>query len=120
MGPAETTGIVIIVVAVLQGIFKFAEHVIAKYGNKSEGVTNKEILEKLRDLPVGLSDRQTEQLKVLYDLHNVKDADGMPVWYQPRSLAETQKEIVSELRSIAETQYKTLDIIERLENKLDS
>ncbi len=124
MGPAETTGIVIVTVAIIQGIFKFAEHLIAKYGSKSgseseDRISNKDVLEAIV-ANCGLTDRQSEQLKLLYDQHNVKDSDGMPLWYVPRSWAETQKEIVSELRSLAETQHKTLDIIERLEKRLDS
>ena len=30
----------------------------------------------------------------IHDMHNVKDSDGFPVWYVPRSWQQTQKEIM--------------------------
>ena len=117
MGPAETTGIVVIVGLVLQGVFKLAEHIIGKYGEGE--VTNKQILDVLTKRPCGLNDRQSEQLTKLHDLHDIVDSDGVPLWYVPRSWATTQKEIVTELRGIAETQHRTLSLMLRLEKKLE-
>lgn len=123
MGPGETTGIVIIVVAVLQGIFKLTEHVIAKYSHTPQldrdAVSNRDVLDAVITSKCGLTESQAEQLRMLHELHNIKDTDGVPLWYVPRSWADTQKEIVNELRSITETQYKTLSLIERLEKKLE-
>ena len=66
-----------------------------------------------------LTPEQNMMLKSLYDLHNHIDTDGVPLWYVPRSWAETQKETVTELRVVTEIQKKTLDIIERIERRLD-
>ena len=66
-----------------------------------------------------LTEEQTMHLKNLYDLHTHYDMDGVPLWYVPRSWAETQKEIADKLCMLSETQNKTLDIIERLERRLD-
>jgi len=126
MGPAETTGIVIVVVAVVQGIFKFAEHLIAKYGEAKDEIPNRDILELIRTKHCGLNEQQSGQLRTVYDLLNSRDGDGTPLSFVPRSWATTQREIVAELRnvanelrSVAETQHKTLNIIERLENRLE-
>lgn len=43
----------------------------------------------------------------IHDMHNVKNSDGIPVWYIPQSWANTQKEI-------QETNLKTLEILKDL------
>ena len=53
------------------------------------------------------------------DMHNRYDADGTPLWYVPRSWADTQKDVVDQLRIITETNMKMLGIIERLERRLE-
>ena len=56
-----------------------------------------EKLDKIED-KAGLSERQAEELKLLHNLHNVKDSDGSPIWYVPRSWAATQREIVDKIK----------------------
>lgn len=46
-------------------------------------------------------------VKQLYDLHNVKDADGVPVWYNRQSL-------VVAIESLAESAKQQTRLIEQL------
>ena len=121
MGVAETTGIVFVVALMLQGLFKLGSHLIDKnLETKAENsVTNKELLDALTNRKCGLNNRQAEQLTRLDDLHNRMDVDGTPLWYVPRSWANQQKEIVDAVRGIAETQFKTMSLLEQMQKKLE-
>jgi len=69
----------------------------------------------------------------LFDMHNKTDESGRPVWYVPAELAETQsiladlirgisenqREISETQKSISEMQRKTVDILEKIERRLD-
>jgi len=112
MGPAETTGIVIITVAIIQGLLKLTEHLINKHADVADELKDDKILSVLSV--------QSQQLKDLHDSHSRVDADGIPLWYVPRSWMEAQKQIVDRLQKITETEYKMLGIIERLERRLDN
>lgn len=96
--------IVAITVCAVEGLIGIIKMLINKFVDKD------------RDY---LTTEQHMMLKSLYDLHNHIDTDGVPLWYVPRSWATTQRDIVSELRILSEIQKKTLDIIERLERRLD-
>lgn len=127
MGPAETIGLVVFSVFVVQGLMKLITILIDKFGKntvQNNEIVTKDVLDAVNNLQssfnkkhCGLTEKESEALKVLYDLHNVKDIDGMPIWYVPRSWAVTQKEVVDKLQVITETQSKMLVIIERLERK---
>ena len=63
-----------------------------------------------------------EHVQDLLNMHNVKDNDGTPIWYVPRSWAETQKnisdsqqQIVMSLQSISGTQKSIAKTLERME-----
>jgi hypothetical protein len=122
MGPAETTGIVIITVAIIQGLLKLVEHLINKYSDKDEENTVDEILKKVIEIEdkCGLNEVQAGQLKDLYDSHSRRDADGIPLWYVPRSWMTTQKDIIDRLQEMQATDFKMLGIIERLERRLET
>lgn len=51
----------------------------------------------------------------LWDLHNQKDSDGIPVWYVPRSWLTSQHEIAARLQQVADVQRRTLELLERME-----
>lgn len=128
MGPAETTGLVLFSVIVFQGLMKLISVLVDKFGNgtKSNSILPKDLLEAISDVhseikekKCGLTEIQGQELKMLHDLHNIKDADGTPLWYVPRSWAVTQKETVDKLHLITETQFKIVDAVSRLERKLE-
>jgi len=104
MSTGIIAAIVAIVVCVVEGLIGLVKLLINKFVEKDKNY---------------LSDEQTLMLKTLYDLHTHYDMDGVPLWYVPRSWAETQKEVTDKLYSIAEAQNQTLSIIERLERRLD-
>ncbi len=66
-------------------------------------------------------DSRMDEIKVvvdkIFDMHARFDEDGTPLWYVPRSWSSTQDQIVETLRDIAETQRRTVDILERLERR---
>ena len=69
---------------------------------------------------------QDRMLKAIYDAQTRCDSDGTPLTYTPRSWANTQKDVVtmlghmtSTIADIAATQQRTLDIIDRLERRLE-
>ena len=104
MSAGLIAAIVAVTVCAVEGLIGIIRMLISKF------------VEKDKDY---LTTEQHLMLKALYDLHSHYDKDGVPLWYVPRSWADTQKEIVTELRMVTEIQKKTLDIIERLERRLD-
>jgi len=122
VGPAETAGIVVITVAIIQGLVGLVRHLIDK--NK-EGRENSQVdeiqaaIQELKDRPFGLTSEEKTWFRVLYEMHVKYDSDGSPLWYVPRSWSETQKEIADKLSNVSETQNKTLVIIERLERRIE-
>jgi hypothetical protein len=46
----------------------------------------KEDIKKLHDI--------YDMTKKLLEMHNIKDDDGLPVWYTPRSIVESQSELL--------------------------
>jgi len=53
----------------------------------------------------------------LWEVHNKHDQDGVPVWYVPRSWAETQEKVVENLRQVAELTRRSLELLERIERR---
>jgi hypothetical protein len=61
---------------------------------------------------------RTAQLVVkLWEVHDRRDQDGVPVWYVPRSWAETQEKVVENLRQVAELTRRSLELLERIERR---
>ncbi len=121
MGGPETAGIVVITVVVIQGLMGLIKYIIAKNNSNKENLNHNSIMLKLNDIEdsCGMTDNQDFWLHELHKMHTRYDSDGTPMWYVPRSWAETQKEIVNQLRSVSEVNMKMLDIIERLERRLE-
>lgn len=125
MGPAETAGIVVVTVALIQGLVGLVKYLLKQRQEETEQKSNREVIDLLHNIKdkvgsdCGLNEIQSSQLRELYDLHSRVDPDGVPLWYVPRGWAETQKDIVERLQRITETEYKMLGIIERLERRLE-
>ena len=75
---------------------------------------------KMQELMLQKIDKIGEETSKTLDMHARYDTDGTPLWYVPRSWADTQKEIVDRLHGITEMNMKMLGIIERLERRLES
>lgn len=105
MGPAETAGIVVITVAAIQGLIGLVKYLIDKRNGKRVTVD---------DTDYGLTEKQSAQLYAMHEIITLKD-EGLPLVYFPRqSMGDVQKEIATQLRSVAEMQLKMLGIIERM------
>lgn len=121
MGVGETAGIVVITVAIIQGLIGLIKHLLGKQKAVAEASNLLRIENKIEKMEEKLGQKcfaeaERDQLRALYDMHVRYDADGVPLWYVPRSWAETNKEIADKLRTVTELQFKTLGLIERLEN----
>lgn len=57
-------------------------------------------------------------LKEIHDIVQLKDSDGVPLVYWPRSQTETQKEMAETLRDISRAQDKTVDRLELVADRL--
>lgn len=126
MGAGETAGIVVVTVAIIQGLLKLGEHLINKYTETKNEKNHDKVIDALEDIcqkinvQCGLNELQSQQLKELHDWHSPRDADGVPLWYVPRSWTATQQEIVNRIQRITEIEFKILSIIERLERRLEA
>lgn len=108
-GTVPTAVLVVIVYALLE-IIKFS---ISK-------LTAPPKEEKTEAQAIGLTAEQSRQLQFLYDSHNRHDADGIPLWYVPRSWATTQKEVVEMLKEVAKVQSETLILLEGVAKQVSS
>lgn len=112
MENAALVAVIGITMAIIQGGIGLVKFLINKYSHKETddkaNATFKKLV-KIEDLTVKL-----------HEMHNRYDSDGTPIWYVPRSWADTQKDIVDHLHSITEMNMKMLGIIERLERRLDN
>jgi len=118
MGPVETTGIVIVTVAIIQGLIKLVQHVIDKKSVTEKKPDIYQTLQEIKDkigTECGLNEKQSAQLFATHNLLMQKDSEGMPLVYFPRqSWGDTQKEIAERLQTVSEMQMKMLGLIERL------
>jgi hypothetical protein len=73
---------------------------------------------QINDKPT-LSDDQNTMLQDLHNWHNKTDADGIPLWYVPRSFIESQKEIVEVLSEISSHQERTTFLLEALLKRIE-
>jgi hypothetical protein len=87
-----------------------------------------EMKNSLKDLPKEcptLTEDEHDALMDLLKMHDVKDMDGVPLWYVPRSWQKTQEETLKVTQEIAFAQKETakaleglLKVIERLADKV--
>lgn len=66
-----------------------------------------------------LTDDEHKWMQELHQQHNKTDADGIPLWYMPRSFIDSQREIVNILNSIYSHQEKSTYVLESVLKKLD-
>lgn len=120
MGPAETTGIVIVTVAIIQGLIGLTKFLIEKLNGKQKDTIENTLADIQNKIgkECGLNERQSGQLHAIYETILQKDSEGMPLVYFPRqSMGDVQKEIAARLEGVAEMQLKMLGIIERIERR---
>lgn len=109
-GIAETTGLVVVIVAVFEGLMGLIKYLINK---NSKDDADEKIDRIVKEIFV-----IKEKVTHLDEMHSRFDADGTPIWYVPRSWAETQEKINDRLYAMQQTQLQILGIIERLEGRV--
>lgn len=85
------------------------------YGQEEPFICSEKDFEKCKLLLETLK----SDINKLMELHNKFDADGIPLWYTPRSWSETQIEIIQTCQTISANQRSILRTIERIEQRLD-
>lgn len=55
----------------------------------------------------------------LWEVHDRRDDDGVPLWYVPRSLGQTLANAVEQIRQVSEIQRKTVEMLERMDRRLE-
>jgi len=93
----------------------------------TQGAEQKQLLVSMNSTLASLATCATttgQCVSEMYKMHDKYDADGVPLWYTPRSWSETQKEIIEICRDIATTlvlvsksQESIAHTMERLEEK---
>jgi hypothetical protein len=75
---------------------------------------NRELIEKLhgtiseQNKQIALIDETT---KATFSMHNVKDQDGIPIWYVPRSWKLIQENIMEICREILNVEKQQIELI---------
>ena len=111
METAALVAIIGITVALIEGGIGLIKFLVTKLKKDGEVKVQDIILQKIEKIG--------EETSKTLDMHSRYDADGTPLWYVPRSWAETQKEITNRLHVITEMNMKMLVIIERLERRIE-
>ena len=109
---AALAAVVGITVALIEGGIGLIKFLVNKLKKEEEAKNQELLLQKL--------DKIAEETSRLDEMHARFDLDGTPLWYVPRSWADTQKEIVDRLHVISEMNMKMLGIIERLERRIEN
>ena len=77
------------------------------------------LVNKLSNQKSQLTPNEQFYLKELYQMHNVRDDSGRPIWYMPTSVGQQQDKIIDILASMSDAQKETAHILERILDKLD-
>jgi len=66
-----------------------------------------------------LTGHEKHCLEALYDMHNVKDESGRPIWYMPNQVGKQQEKIIEILGQVSNDQKEITHILERIIDRLD-
>lgn len=95
------------IVAVCLGLLELIKFLVNKLVNRASE-------DRLLNIEEAVEETRAKS-KLIYDMHNKYDVDGTPIWYVPRSWAETQKEIIDTCHQISTTQQSIAETLKRLE-----
>lgn len=123
---AATIGVpAFVVLLILREVFNFLKG--RKVNNKTDSNAQcalsaeraTQIMDKLKSVEI-LTRENHEIAEKTFEMHNIKDSDGVYSWYVPRSWSDTQKDIVTILQNISVSQEIIAATLERLERKGDN
>ena len=89
-----------VVVAMGMALVEMTKVMLAKLTKKESGSSGGPIL----------SDKMYTMIRELHKAHDVKDKNGMPLWYAPREWGETQTEVLKAINKSIEITSKNVDI----------
>lgn len=128
--PLDMTVGVGVAILLLRLVFDFLRPIIAKANGGSETdptAEMKTMLDKLcvlydKELTAQIAFRKTMymQVKDLWDWHNIRDSDGVPVWYVRKSLEDAIKELSNSIRSQTLSHERVNMKLDQVLIKLDS
>ena len=100
------------IVAICMGLLELVKYLVGLVTNKdkSYGLTFDE-KESLKNVET--------QIRDLHIMHDVRDSDGTPLWYVPRSWVTTQKDILETVEKVAHSQEVLGISMERMVGILD-
>jgi GTP1/Obg family GTP-binding protein len=98
------------VVAISIAVVELAKGAISKLRNGGEHNTRRIVASRVETI--------LDRVEDLHETHSVRDSDGVPLFYFPRSIQQTQNEMLSRLQSIAEIQRQTLELLRDIRTDL--
>lgn len=63
-------------------------------------------------------DKMAEQVDILYNLHDVKDSDGVPVWYVRHSLEKSIEKLATAVEQMSNNSVVQTKILEAMSHEL--
>ena len=77
---------IIAVVVILKVVFDFLEKLAKWWSTRGSDTSQSSPVEKKLHVVLGKLDTMGKQVEDLYEWHAVKDGDGVPIWYNRRSM----------------------------------
>lgn len=109
----DEAGITAGIVAAFVTIVEIVKYLITRFVPQKPNLPKDEREE--RDATRDGVRKLVDRVDRLWELHNEKDTDGIPMCYAPRSWVRAQHESEERLREIAESQRRLVSVLERLE-----
>lgn len=66
----------------------------------------------------GLTETESFMMKEMYDMHNVRDENGRPLWYMPPKMDDNMHRTVLVLRDIVRLQAEHARLLEKLHDEI--
>lgn len=93
-----TNEFAVAIIGLLMISMRIIEALVKKFGN------NRSLLKQ----------DERSWLKKLYDMHNVLDEDGKPIWYVPKKIDETTSSMLALLDKMNDIQERQTLILEKI------
>lgn len=90
-------------IVVILGLFKLIEHLVKM------AIPTKSVL----------TEDERHYLQALFEMHNVRDDEGRPIWYMPNHVGKQQDKIIELIDGMIKHQNDTTHVLERILDKLD-
>lgn len=78
-----------------------------------------QMIKEFRKKDTSYGEKDRFWLHQLYEMHNVKDDDGRPIWYMSNAVGKQQEKTLIMLDEMLTTQKETMHLLERLIDKVD-